>query len=327
VPEPTGLISALVALGLLTALRGRHERHVASHLDRRCHPGLTLTYRATLTRVFTLVELLVVISIIGALVALLLPAVQASREAARRTQCQNKLKQFGLAFQNHHAAHRVFPSGGRDWNLPPTYENGRPVTGADQNAGWGFQVLPYIEGQSVWNAGPVQAIGTTLSLFFCPSRRPPQSVELPDKYEPALTGGLIRHALSDYAASNREMTGVVRRYEPVPLKQVLDGASQTLLIGEKRLNLAQLGEPQDDDNEGYAVGWNEDTIRRTDRPPAPDHSGTGDGEKLFGSSHPGTIYAVFVDGSVRTVNYDLDKGVFEKMGNISDGEQIDDVQL
>ena len=76
--------------------------------------------------------------------------------------------------------------------------------------------------------------------------------------------------------------------------------------------MALLGEPQDDDNEGYSVGWNEDTIRRTDHAPAPDHSETGDGEKLFGSSHPGSINAVFVDGSVRGLSYDLDEKVFEQ---------------
>src|SRR5688500_14868950 len=102
---------------------------------------------------FTLVELLVVIAIIGVLVALLLPAVQASREAARRTQCKNNLKQIGLAFHQHHDVHQFFPTGGWDWATPPTYVNGTPAIGREQQAGWGFQILPYVEQTVVWNGG------------------------------------------------------------------------------------------------------------------------------------------------------------------------------
>ena len=99
---------------------------------------------ARISRGFTLVELLVVISIVGMLIALLLPAVQAAREASRRAQCMNNLKQIGLAFQNHYSAHQFFPSAGWDWFYPPTYQGGMPVTGSEQKAGWGFQILPYV---------------------------------------------------------------------------------------------------------------------------------------------------------------------------------------
>ena len=67
-------------------------------------------------------------------------------------------------------------------------------------------MLPYVEQQVVWEAGPVVAVGAELSVFFCPSRRAPQSVEFIDKFEPQLTGGSLRHGLCDYAASNRELT-------------------------------------------------------------------------------------------------------------------------
>ncbi len=103
---------------------------------------------------FTLVELLVVIAIIGILVGLLLPAVQAAREAARRGQCANQIKQLGLAFHLHHDQFRQFPTGGWDWDTPPTYQGGMPYTGSRQRAGWGFQVLPFIEATNTCNPAP-----------------------------------------------------------------------------------------------------------------------------------------------------------------------------
>jgi prepilin-type N-terminal cleavage/methylation domain-containing protein/prepilin-type processing-associated H-X9-DG protein len=325
VPEPNG-ISLIIVIGCLLLL-GRLTREMELQ-SLAAGPRPILHHHSLLIRNgFTLVELLVVISIIGSLVALLLPAVQSAREASRRSQCQNNLKQLGLGFQLHDSSHKVLPSGGRNWNDPPTYEKGSPAFGSKQLAGWGFQVLPYVEQQIVWQAGPVVAVGATLDIFFCPSRRPPQFVEFMDKFQPQLTGGSIRHGLCDYAASNREMTGAVRRFTPISMKEVTDGTTNSMLLAEKRINLAILGEPQDDDNEGYSVGWNEDTIRRTDQGPAPDHYESGDGNKLFGSSHPSTLNAVFVDGSVRALSYEIEDSVFEKLGNIADGGQIEHESL
>ena len=191
---------------------------------------------------FTLVELLVVIAIIGILVALLLPAVQTAREAARRQQCTNHLHQLGLAFHLHLSTFQSFPSGGHHWYDPPTYSHHRPHHGADQKAGWGFQVLPYLEGQTVVDQGPLAAVGYADPTFFCPSRRGPQTIVTRDNYRPPLTGTTVTRALCDYAASNREETGIMKRFEPLPDSKVKDGLSNTLLAGDKRLNLKNLGQ-------------------------------------------------------------------------------------
>jgi prepilin-type N-terminal cleavage/methylation domain-containing protein len=275
-------------------------------------------------RAFTLVELLVVIAIVGVLIGLLLPAVQKVREAAARTQCQNNLKQIGLAFHNHHGTHGSFPSGGWGPNYAPTYISGVPAVGYKQQAGWGFQILPYIEGDSTWKAGALVAVGATNKTFFCPTRRTPQTVEYLDNYQPPLTGGLITHALCDYAASNRGGTGIVRQYKPTHFGMISDGASNTLLVGDKRLNRAFLGQKQQDDNQGYTAGWNNDTIRKTTRPPAPDYfnAAGGDGQGLFGSSHPSGINAVLADGSVRLISYTVSSKTFLYLGDEADGHII-----
>ncbi len=272
---------------------------------------------------FTLIELLVSIAIIGILISLLLPAVQMAREAARRTECRNHLKQIGLAFHNHHDQYLFFPTGGWQWDAPPTYTNGSPETGRNQRAGWGFQILPFVEATQVWQSGPEVAIRSTNQLFFCPSRRAPQVFTASDFYSPPVTGAEISSAQCDYAASSITGTGVVRRVEPRQFRDLVDGTSQTLLIGEKRMNRAFLGSPQDDDNEGYTAGWNEDTLRRTDRVPAPDYSApTGDGDRLFGSSHAGGFNGLLADGSVRNISWSIDESVFGFLGDVQDGHPI-----
>jgi prepilin-type N-terminal cleavage/methylation domain-containing protein/prepilin-type processing-associated H-X9-DG protein len=142
-------------------------------------------------RGFTLVELLVVIAIIGILVALLLPAVQAAREAARRMQCKNNLKQIGVAVVNFESTNKIFPTGGdAPWPQIEWYSNGTTPNGARrQGLSWAFQVLPYLEEEAVHNLHSTQQLmESPITLYFCPSRRPPTRS----------LGGLW---LMDYAAS------------------------------------------------------------------------------------------------------------------------------
>ncbi len=282
-------------------------------------------------RGFTLIELLVVIGIIGILIGLLLPAVQQVREAAARAQCLNNLNQIGLAFHSHHDAYRYFPTGGWDWNTPPTYINGRPAVGAAQQAGWGFQILPYIEGTNAWRGGQATddlgrirvAIGTPNPVFFCPSRRGMQTISF--SHPEYLEGLQVITALTDYAASNAEGTGAVRRFQPNRIASITDGTSSTLLVGDRRMNLRYLGQPQPDDDTGYTTGWDPDTIRVTGKPPEPDYSAAvPDGKYRFGSSHVGRFNAVFADGSVRSISYSINPVTFSYLGDKSDGQVIND---
>ena len=128
-------------------------------------------------RAFTLVELLVVIAIIGILVALLLPSIQAAREAARRSQCQNHVKNIGLAVQNYIDTCKVFPTGGAKYvqtgfGIEQNLDGGRPLGPGKQGLGWGFQLLPYIEETAAYQVKTTPDLQkVVIPIYVCPSRR------------------------------------------------------------------------------------------------------------------------------------------------------------
>jgi prepilin-type N-terminal cleavage/methylation domain-containing protein len=173
--------------------------------------------RANVTA-FTLVELLVVIAIIGVLVALLLPAIQAAREAARRTQCLNNIKQLALACQHHQDAHGHFPTGGWGWYWVGDPDRG---FGKKQPGGWAYNLLPFFEQQALHDLGSdgdtyalprpqregaSQVVQQPLPMITCPSRRPSEGT-FPMSTSQALGG--LKNSLtpevagrSDYAMNS-----------------------------------------------------------------------------------------------------------------------------
>jgi prepilin-type N-terminal cleavage/methylation domain-containing protein/prepilin-type processing-associated H-X9-DG protein len=330
------------------ALGGIHygiEKHGKAHCSsrqesvmKRLRKSRMILARTSSRGGFTLIELLVVIAIIGLLAALILPAVQAAREAARRSQCTNNLRQIGLAFHSHHDLWRFFRTAGGDWGTPPTYLNGSPAVLDKQGAGWGFQILPHLEGEAAWQGGSATtdnarqrvAVGTVFSVYFCPSRRAPTTVTYADAYISQGPNDLVTHALGDYASNNlNDGNGVIRANafgRPLGIVDIRDGTTTTLLIAERRLNLYYAGQPnRSDDNEGYSGGNDWDTMRSANMPPAPDTSAptTENGFADFGSSHRAGMNVLFADGSVHHVAYSIDATIFARLGTRADGQPVD----
>ncbi len=186
-------------------------------------------------RAFTLVELLVVIAIIGVLVALLLPAVQAAREAARRAQCQHHLVQIGIAINNYEMAHTAYPVG--------TVAATGPVRSVSQgyHHGWTIQLLPYVEQSavyrhvdpavSVYDSSHARVRTHNVAVYRCPS---------------AWLGG---DGYSDYAGLQHDREspidtdndGVFFLNSRVRYQDLSDGTSQTLFVGEKLATQGDLG--------------------------------------------------------------------------------------
>lgn len=280
---------------------------------------------------FTLIELLVVIAIIAILIGLLVPAVQKVREAASRTQCINHLKQIGVACHSHHDVLKGLPSGGEHWSFPPDYVSpGIPVTGKGQRAGWAFQILPYVEQDSIWKGGgatsvaqcQINAIKAVIPIYYCPSRRAPAPLPATGAwYGP---GGTYEHGTMDYAGCRGNGdNGAIGYKKCRRMADITDGTSNTILIGEKRMDLVNIGNYQSDDNEGYSSGWDHDMIRLSSIQPMPDtRNGSGWGEERFGSSHPAVFHVLMADGTVRGLSYSITLTNFDNMGRINDGNSV-----
>ncbi len=293
---------------------------------------------------FTLVELLVVIAIIGILVSLLLPAIQAARESARRTQCTNNLKQIGLAVQSHHDTRKIYPPG---------------RIRVDQfSVSWAFRLLPYLEKLAIYQArdpeqraddqANVEAMRIPVDTFYCPSRRSPAADRNFDNNDgaPIVEGAA---AGGDYAANagmhfrygigptepymDEEpglVSGPIFTRSKVRARNVTDGLSHTLAVGERHIPEEVAAAPE---MEHYEQG---DTAFFAGDTPKTIFAGTENGlaqgpqdrsAEKFGSEHDGITHFVYLDGHVKGIDDSVDKTTLQRLSTIADGEVVPDSGL
>lgn len=292
---------------------------------------------------FTLIELLVVIAIIGILVALLLPAVQMAREAGRRTQCSNNLKQLGLAAHGYHDIHSHFPPG---WVADT--EVGVP------GWGWATHLLPYLDQQNL--ADQIQldkrieetfhqpARETTLRTFLCPTNNPTDLVTLveeamiPDPYgsghlpmklgasnyigvlaNPYMTPDDMCPAQYFVSDGPKNRQGIFYRNSKTRFTNIRDGATNTLLFGERTkedLESTWVGVVHGAHIPVWrVVGW-------TFEPPNHKIPGEVHPYADFSSDHPNSTIFTFADGSVRPIHDDIRVDVFRSLGTTQGQEPI-----
>ena len=333
-----------------------------------------------LRRGFTLVELLVVIAIIGILIALLLPAVQAARESARRAQCSNNLKQFGLAVHNFEDANKLLPPSVNHRLTQPTNPN---HLGASGYFTWFAHTLPYMEGgnafeliadiRTPWATAPnVQAEIAKISLpaFYCPSRRTGTKHNMrPTSWTGINAVGVAGGATSDYAcvglgddvrvplpdgtivsgtmrvevlahAINPHVNNILEHTKGrFSFKDVLDGTSNTAMIGEKHiwqpcLNIG-VGNSDVTCADGSVIGsqsfaqlhhmrYLEFPITRGVGATVASISAPNSGVHWasFGSWHPGICQFAFADGSVHALRNTTAMTTLWKLGDRRDGRPV-----
>lgn len=256
-------------------------------------------------RGFTIVELLVVIAIIGTLIGLLLPAVQAVREAARRMQCQNNLHQIGIAMHNYHAAFRKLPPGGIEV---------RPETSRGKQIAWSAMVLPFLEQSAVYSKidfnfafdHPVnrEAAATPIEAYLCPST---PRVELLKRGMGATDyGGIYGERI---LTTNYPPRGVFIHDQGIRFRDVTDGLTRTLMISEDA-----------DFRDGQWINaWNLfDQAFPINRAPS--------FENDIRSMHPQGANGLFADGSVAFMNESMELELLASICTRNGNEQVPELE-
>jgi type II secretory pathway pseudopilin PulG len=277
-----------------------------------------------------LVELLVVIAIIGMLIAILLPAVQSAREAARRTQCINHLAQLGIALHNYENAHEVLPPG--------TINDSGPIRNEAKgyHMSWLVQILPYVEEQSTFNHvdfsvgaydaknAPVRKV--PISLLQCPSGMGNANERWPTNY-----AGCHHDVEAPIDGDNH---GVFFLNSAIRDADVSDGTTHTIFAAEKKTDKFGLGWMSGTRstlrNTGTALNKTDVAEPKSD-PYAADFQGGDsaptDEESVlsvggFGSWHPGGVNALFGGGAARLLSNSTDQSTLEQLGHRADGKLL-----
>jgi prepilin-type N-terminal cleavage/methylation domain-containing protein/prepilin-type processing-associated H-X9-DG protein len=250
-------------------------------------------------RAFSLVELLVVITIIGVLLALLLPAVQAAREAARKISCSNNFRQIGIGLQHYHEVHGLFPPGGIEVRTVINPETHKVYGKTGRQFGWSALLLPFVEQQSVYdridfnkkfddtaNDKPAAAL---LSVYICPSV--PDGNVLCDGRGPSYYGGIQGERIT---TSVNATSGVMLYTRSICIAEIIDGAANTLIVSEDSVPAADFGQWINGNNV-YDVSC------------AVNHAPALEND--IKSYHPGGANGAFCDGSVRFLTESMDINV------------------
>ncbi|WP_254511646.1 DUF1559 family PulG-like putative transporter [Anatilimnocola floriformis] len=305
---------------------------------------------------FTLVELLVVIAIIGVLVALLLPAVQAAREAARRSQCSNNLKQMALGMMNYEDSLKTLPPGRTGCDGDSSYQCNGFTTGGG-TIGWSAFVhtLPYIEQSSLFNkidnitvapwgvntgwdnATNMEVVSARPKFMVCPSESAKPFVDnQPSSGKKAATGnyGLCGGHLGPPNGSpiKHINTGVFVYRSTFRLADITDGTSSQFLLGETKNSDGYLDNvPNGTAPNMWTTGSRFMTLRTTANPLNTKPSlgafvdnTNGPSNAAFGSLHPGGAQFAFVDGHVSLITNQINFVTYQRLSQRADGEVVGD---